>query len=65
MSLLLQGIAEIPSDADLVQAEVGVVQAMIRAATAAPASWRILLNPAVGDPPELHHRTGGRSRPGP
>jgi AcrR family transcriptional regulator len=57
MSVLLQGIAELPSDADLVQAEVGIVLAMIKAAAAAPASWRILLNPAVGDPPELHHRT--------
>jgi AcrR family transcriptional regulator len=57
MALLSQGIAELPKDADIVQAEIGIVRAMIAAAAIAPASWRILLNPAVGDPSELHHRT--------
>jgi AcrR family transcriptional regulator len=57
LSRLMQGIAGLPADADLVAAEVWVVQAMVNAAAAAPAAWRILLNPGVGDPPELHHRT--------
>jgi len=62
MSLLLQGIAELPASADLVEAEVSIVRAMLDAAARAPDSWRLLLAPAYGDPPELHHRAAaGRS----
>jgi AcrR family transcriptional regulator len=57
LSRLMRNIAELPADQDVVQAEIGIVLAMIDASAAAPASWRMLLTPAAGDPPELHHRT--------
>jgi AcrR family transcriptional regulator len=56
MAQLLQNLAALPADADVVQTEIGIVQAMIDGAAASPARWRMLLNPADGDPPELHHR---------
>jgi AcrR family transcriptional regulator len=56
-SMLLQKMAELPEGSDLVQAQMWIIQAMIDTAATAPASWRMMLNPAAGDPPELHHRT--------
>jgi AcrR family transcriptional regulator len=54
-SVFQQKLATLPADADLIEAEVGIVQALLDGAAASP-SWRMLFNPAPGDPPELHHR---------
>jgi AcrR family transcriptional regulator len=57
LAMLTQKLAELPVGTDLAHAQMAIIQAMIDTASTAPASWRMMLNPGPGDPPELHHRT--------
>jgi AcrR family transcriptional regulator len=62
MQGLLEALAPMPEEMDLVDVSEALLRAMVRAVGRAPRSWHILLNPPEGGPPELHERiAAGRS----
>lgn len=62
MEGLLAALAPMPAEPDIVEVGEVLLRAMVHAASIAPKSWQILLNPPEGGPPELHERiAAGRS----
>jgi AcrR family transcriptional regulator len=53
---LVEALAPTPADLDFVEVSEALLHAMLHAVSLAPDSWRILLNPPEGGPPELHER---------
>lgn len=59
---LLHALTPVPADLGPTDVAVATVRATLEATAAAPVSWRILLNPPEGGPPELHERiSAGRA----
>lgn len=62
MEGLLEALAPMPDELDIVEVAESLLRAMVHAASIAPKSWQILLDPPEGGPPELHERiAAGRS----
>lgn len=62
MEGLVEALAPMPDELGIVEVAEALLHAMVHAASIAPKSWQILLNPPEGGPPELYERiAAGRS----